>query len=192
MSMPIKIITKFKTFILLLNLAIHYSLLLGTIWSIAVPKNRIWPPPNKKSWEFILSWILFYVVFILNGLLMIFNWNSWIFKESIRFLLGIPVAVVGSWLLVWGIFTLGKENTSGLKEGFILSGPYRFTRNPQYLGDILLFTGLVLISNSFFLFVFNSLLILIFLFAPISEEIWLVEQYGEKYIAYKKETPRFF
>ncbi|MEJ2759414.1 MAG: methyltransferase, partial [Anaerolineales bacterium] len=87
---------------------------------------------------------------------------------------------------------LGAENTSGVKDGFIRSGPYRFTRNPQYLGDILLFIGLVLVSNSSYLFAANALLSLVFLLTPLAEEPWLEEQYGEDYLAYKQATSRFF
>jgi protein-S-isoprenylcysteine O-methyltransferase Ste14 len=36
------------------------------------------------------------------------------------------------------------------------------------------------------------LAILIFVLAPFSEEPWLIEQHGEAYDKYMKQTPRFF
>ena len=84
-----------------------FSLLAGITWSISLPKKRIWPPPNKSSWQQRLAWILFYLVFGLNTLIIFLDWNNWIFSNPLRFLIGIPLILVGSSLLVWGIRHLG-------------------------------------------------------------------------------------
>ena len=80
---------------------------------------------------------------------------------------------------------------SGLKEGFVSSGPYRFTRNPQYLGDMILFIGLSVIVNSLYVRIIHALMILVFAIAPLAEETWLEDQYGEVYREYKRATSRF-
>ena len=64
---------------------------------------------------------------------------------GILFLLGNGVA----W---WGCAVLGAKSTLGLTGGLITDGPYRFTRNPQYIGDILIAVGFVLIVNSWQVF----------------------------------------
>ncbi len=91
----------------------------------------------------------------------------------------------------WGVVTLGVRNISGLKDAFNTSGPYRFTRNPQYLGDLILFVGLSLIANSNHLWITHILLILVFVIKPLAEETWLEDQYGETYRSYKRDTVRF-
>ncbi|MGB2964037.1 MAG: PEMT/PEM2 methyltransferase family protein [Anaerolineales bacterium] len=111
--------------------------------------------------------------------------------SPLRFILGIPLILIGSMLLLWGIRTLGTINTSGVGDGFIQDGPYRFTRNPQYLGDMMLFIGLSIMANSGYLWVTHILLILIFLITTLAEECWLVEQYGETYLEYLGKTSRF-
>lgn len=166
-------------------------LLAGIVWSVARPAKRIWPPPGKSSWQYRLTWILFYLVFGLNGLLLVLDWNSWIFHNPLRFILAIPLAIIGVSTLIWGIRTLGVINTSGISDGFIKEGPYRFTRNPQYLGDILLFLGLSILSNSLLLWIAHILLILVFMITPIAEEDWLREQYGKPYQTYLEGTSRF-
>ena len=118
------------------------------------------------------------------------DWNSWVFAGNLRFLLGIPLALLGGLLAIWGIATIGWKN-SRLREGFAASGPYRFTRNPQYLGDNVLFLGLSIIANSQLLWVTHALLALVFIITPLSEEVWLKEQYGEEYERYRRESPRF-
>ena len=71
------------------------------------------------------------------------------------------------------------------------AGPYRFTRNPQYLGDIVFFIGVGVIANSVFLWIAHLLLALVFVVAPLTEEPWLEEQYGDAYREYRKRVPRF-
>lgn len=168
-----------------------YILLIGVTWSILVPKKRIWPPPKKTSWQYYLTWVLFCIVFLLNFLLVLLDWNSWIFTESIRFFIAFPLIIWGGMLFSWGIITLGTKNTSGIKDQFIKKGPYRYTRNPQYLGDNILFFGIIILSNSLFSLITHALLILVFLITPWAEESWLEEQYNEIYKEYKKEIPRF-
>jgi len=167
----------------LLNLVI----LLGAVWSIGYPKKRIWPPPQKYSWQFNISWLLFSLIFLINAVLVVLDWNTWIIADSIRFYLGIPLIVIGIIIVSAGIYTLGIVNTSGIKNGLVTVGIYRYTRNPQYLGDILLFIGISLLANSLFTLVVHMILIVTFLILPLCEEKWLEQQYGEQYIRYKTQ-----
>lgn len=177
--------------VFVLNVAINLAMLVGTVWSVASPSRRFWPPPRRGSWQFWLTWALFYLAFALNFALFIFDWNSWIFASNVRFVLGIPLLLLGGLLVGWGVITLGVRNSSGISAGLISAGPYAFTRNPQYLGDMILFVGLSLIANSLYLWATHLLLILVFAIVPLAEEIWLTEQYGEAYEQYKLRAPRF-
>ena len=175
-----------------IDIVVLLMLLFGTTWSIAVPRKRIWPPPRDLSWHIVTIWICFLVVFGCNAALLVLDWNTWLFKDSLRFIVGIPLAVFGGLLVIWGISNVGTKNTLGQRAGFISAGPYRFTRNPQYLGDILIFIGLSVIANSSLLWTSHALLIVVLLITSWCEEPWLEEQYGEAYISYRRETPRFF
>ncbi len=174
-----------------LDVAVLTLLLVGVVWSVGVPSRRLWPPRVEGSWPHRLTWLFFYLVFGLNALLILLDWNAWALKSNLRLVLGVPVALLGALLVGWGITTLGRRNTSGLSDGFVSSGPYAFTRNPQYLGDMLLFVGLSLIANSLYLWITHLLTILVFAVTPLAEEIWLEEQYGEEYLRYKHRTSRF-
>ncbi len=166
-------------------------LLAGATWSVARPTARIWPPPGRGSWQYALTWVCFYAVFLLNAAVLVLDWDSWYLSGAIRFLLGVPVAAIGALLVAWGLATLGVGNTSGLRQGLISTGPYRFTRNPQYVGDMILFVGLSIIANSTLLWIAHALLILVFVIAPLAEESWLEEQYGQAYLGYKSHTRRY-
>lgn len=176
-----------------IDAGILFIMLTGTVWSVAFPHKRIWPPPHQRSWQHVLTWASFCSVVGLNAALLFLDWNSWIFENDLRFLLGIPVALLGGLLGAWGVVTLGVMNTSGLKGGFVASGPYRFTRNPQYVGDIILmlFVGVSMMANSFLLWIAHVFLILVFVMASIAEEPWLEDRYGQVYREYRRESPRF-
>jgi protein-S-isoprenylcysteine O-methyltransferase Ste14 len=178
--------------IFMVAVVVHMLMLAGAVWSVAVPDRRIWPPSGKRSWGFRLTWAGFLaLIFPLNALLLVLDWNSWRFHSPLRFIVGAPLAMLGALLVSWGIATLGFRNTSGLKDGFVAAGPYRFTRNPQYVGDIILFLGLSLCANSLYLWITHALLSLIFVITPLAEEPWLEARYGASYREYKGQAPRF-
>ena len=177
--------------IFIVDIIVLFLLLAGIVWSVLRPDRRIWPPPGRRSWQYVLTWIGHCAAFGLNACLLLLDWNSWIFAGDLRFLLGIPLALLGGLLAIWGIVTIGWKNSSGARDGFFASGPYRFTRNPQYLGDNVLFLGLSIIANSQLLWITHALLALVFIITPLSEEVWLKQQYGQEYERYRRETPRF-
>ncbi len=181
---------RFVSLLLFVNLGAHGLLLLGVVWSITVPKRRIYPMARRGP-AFRAMWILFGYVFVSNAALVVLDWNSGIWSDSLRLALGIPVAALGVALVSWGIATLGPKNTSGVRDRFIVGGPYLFTRNPQYVGDALLFTGMAIIANSELVLVTHMLTALVLLLAPFAEEPWLKGQYGEEYEAYKRAVPRY-
>lgn len=44
--------------------------LAGAVWSAAVPEKRLWPPPGRRSWPYVLNWAGFYAVCGINVLLL--------------------------------------------------------------------------------------------------------------------------
>ncbi len=173
------------------GLFILYAYLILIVWSLARPQQRIWPPPKTPSWQFFIFWGLFYLGVGFSVVVMALDWNQWRIPQEIRWWVGVPLCVLGGGLLVWGIRTLGLANTQGKAAGFVRTGPYRFTRNPQYLGDIVMLFGVLLLANSLFTTVLLGLLILSFILLPLPEEIWLEGRYGEPYLQYQSQTPRF-
>ncbi len=67
--------------------------------------------------------------------------------ELLRFAGGLLI-IAGILLLLWSVLTLSIRTTSGLEGPLIIEGPYRFSRNPQYVADILLTAGVALFSAS--------------------------------------------
>ena len=166
-------------------------LLLVIAISTLFPTHRIWPPPKKDTWQQWVSWILFTISMFGMPLLGILDFESLGQGHWTRFLGGGVVILIGFWIDIWGTRTLTAQQSLGAKGKIITGGPYRFTRNPQYVGFILIYSGVILISYSLMALVTGALLVLAFFILPLSEEPWLRQQYGDPYLDYCRNVPRF-
>lgn len=164
---------------------------LSLILTILSPKIRVWPPPGVDSWQYRFTWGSTIASAIGVFVVGILDWGSldldhWGWKIA-----GGVLIVAGSALALWAIRTLTIRTTLGLTGALTLDGPYRYTRNPQYVGDIMLAMGYVLISNSWMALVTGLLGSAWFVLAPFTEEPWLRERYGAAYERYVAQIPRF-
>lgn len=156
------------------------------------PAHRVWPPPARNSWQFYATWFLSWVSLSGVFLLALFAGNSLGLPVWVRVGLGVPLLVLGVVLIAWAFRTLSIPTTLGLPGAFIRGGPYRFSRNPQYLGTCIYLTALVVLSGSHVAAIGCLAVGLWFVATPFIEEPWLAERYGAEYEAYRRAVPRFF
>ena len=64
--------------------------------------------------------------------------------------LGIPLLLMGEAIRIWAVsYAGGKTRTRTVgAPALCSSGPFAFVRNPLYLGNILMYAGIVLIAGS--------------------------------------------
>ena len=119
--------------------------------------------------------------------------------ERIRFSrpwIGALIGLAGFLIMMWA-WLLFKQldlavcptaQTSHITE----KGPYRFTRNPMYLGFVLMMAGLALSIGTlpFYLAAIIYFAILNFLFCPY-EEIKLMKAFGNEYQKYRNRIRRW-
>lgn len=172
-------------------LVADFLLLLVIVVSISFPKFRIWPPPKKDAWQQWVSWTLFTIGMFGVPIIGILDFGSLGYGHWSRFLAGSLALIVGLGIDIWGTKTLTAQQSLGEKGKIITEGPYRYTRNPQYVGFILMYIGIVLVTNSFMALDTGGFIILLFFLIPFSEEPWLRQQYGKSYEDYCKMVPRF-
>ncbi len=74
----------------------------------------------------------------------------------------------------------------------VASGPYRFTRNPIYIGLSAIYLGIAALAGSFWmaLMVVPALIILHF-GVVLREEVYLERKFGENYRAYRTRVRRW-
>ncbi|HKW40162.1 MAG TPA: isoprenylcysteine carboxylmethyltransferase family protein [Gemmatimonadales bacterium] len=74
----------------------------------------------------------------------------------------------------------------------VVHGPYRFTRNPMYVGFSLLYLGLALLVNSAWtLVLFPVMIVLLEKWVIVREEAYLEAKFGAAYRAYKARVRRW-
>jgi protein-S-isoprenylcysteine O-methyltransferase Ste14 len=74
----------------------------------------------------------------------------------------------------------------------VFSGPYRYSRNPDYLGQALLYVGIALVANSWWpLFILPVVLFVVQRFVIEREERYLEAKFGEEYREYKARVRRW-
>ena len=75
----------------------------------------------------------------------------------------------------------------------VTGGIYRITRNPMYLGMLLILIGFTFLGHNWLGFLVPPLFVLaINVFQIIPEEQALAELFGEQFEAFRKRTPRWF
>lgn len=100
---------------------------------------------------------------------------------------GAGIAALGLLLRVWSAGHLRKHRE------LCISGPYRWSRNPLYLGSFFLGLGFSVAANNpwillFFLILFTA----IYIPVMAKEEAELNRAYGSRYQEYRAEVPTFF
>lgn len=113
-------------------------------------------------------------------------------------MLGFIVALLGELIRLWGVSWAGSETrTTGSVGGtfLVINGPFAYVRNPLYVGNILMYTGLGIMS--FALFPYLQIFGLLFFFFQYKlivkeEELYLEKTYGQDYENYRKNVPSFF
>jgi protein-S-isoprenylcysteine O-methyltransferase Ste14 len=180
-----------KILIYFITLSAEALTTLALIFSLAFPKHRIWPPGWHPVWGGSAMSVLFVIsaggVFSLG----ILDWGSFCLPTWLRVFPGGPLWLAGNALALWAIATLGIASTLGGKTTFIHQGPYRFSRNPQYLGFILALAGWALLTDSVMVLIVSLIGFIPLVMVPFTEEPWLLERVGTAYIEYRRTVPRF-
>jgi protein-S-isoprenylcysteine O-methyltransferase Ste14 len=112
---------------------------------------------------------------------------------TIVIVLGALAALVGAMLRVWGAAYLGYDTVhhGQMQAGAVMAdGPYRYVRNPLYLGGWFMMIAVSLLmtpSGALFTVV---LLTVFFVRLILGEEAFLAKQLGEPYVVYLRAVPR--
>lgn len=103
------------------------------------------------------------------------------------FLGGLLFIAMGSALRIWASGYIYK-----IKK-LTISGPYHYLRNPLYLGSFLIAVGFCFLSGIPYTLLFLPLLYWLFYYPMIKEEERVLSSiFGEEYLRYCENIPRFF
>lgn len=113
----------------------------------------------------------------------------------LRVLLGVLLAATGTVLWVWGRWIMSQHDISSdparAPSALVDGGPYRFTRNPTYLGLVVVFLGAAVAFNSVWLLGFTVAEFILADRQVRREESYLVLWFGEAYVDYRSRVRRW-
>ncbi len=122
------------------------------IATLGVKTISIWPPPGRQAWQYRLVWTLFAVACV--GFLVVGGIDAgslglarWV-GEAGTIILGSMLVVGGTALASYAMGRLGLRGCLGLNAELVTDGPFAVSRNPGYVGDLILIAGYVLLTDS--------------------------------------------
>jgi protein-S-isoprenylcysteine O-methyltransferase Ste14 len=110
---------------------------------------------------------------------------------------GLVVVAAGSTLLLWCVREFYVSGTGTLAPWtppvhLVVSGPYRFSRNPMYVAVVAVLFGWALAFQSLAHGLYASAVLLAFhLRILFGEEPWLARRHGDAWLRYRRRVPRW-
>ncbi len=102
---------------------------------------------------------------------------------------GILALTCGGLFIVWG---RGTPAPFDPPKEFVALGPYKYVRNPMYIGGLTVLIGWGLYLHSISILPLSlSVFLLVHLFALFVEEPGLEKRFGDSYLQYKKSVNRW-
>jgi protein-S-isoprenylcysteine O-methyltransferase Ste14 len=111
--------------------------------------------------------------------------------------IGVCIILIGALLGAWTVVLFkvkgkGTPNPGSPPKELIVTGPYKFSRNPMVMGGLLILTGESIFYYSPSTFGLAVLFILsLYLYIRYVEEPELKKRFGQPYDDYLKRVPRF-
>jgi len=110
---------------------------------------------------------------------------------------GFAVMLAGEAIRFWGVSIVGSETrTTGSVGGtfLITTGPYAYVRNPLYVGNMLMYAGVGVMSLAWWpwlLLVAVAWFYVQYTLIVTREEEYLAERFGDSFAAYCRNVRRF-
>ena len=127
-----------------------------------------------------LMTILFFILMIYSIFLPLKLGTAWFGTGLSIYLLGLIIVTIA--IVNVASTPLGKP---------FMKGVYRYSRNPGYLGQIIVFVGIGIASASWFYLLLSAILIVLTYLGVTIEERVTLDKLGEAYREYMNRTPRW-
>ncbi len=115
---------------------------------------------------------------------------------ALRFVIAVPLVVVGVSVMITAGMTLVRAGTdssfSGPTTTVVAHGPYRWSRNPIYLGVLVVYVGVAIAVNTLWPMALLPVVVILLWFGAIRpEERYLEDRLGEEWTEYTSRVRRW-
>ncbi len=138
---------------------------------------------TSDNFEIIIEVLLGFIYFFI---IIFSTFSSYQFQPFPIILFGAVLYFVGITLTYIGYYTFFVYRGNLINKGI-----YKVSRNPTYLFSYIAILGIAILSGSYILLILLILLIIFTHRIITNEECFLKKVYGNKYLKYKRDTPRY-
>lgn len=134
--------------------------------------------------------------FLAAGFVLEWLWPAALFPTAVGLAFGALLLLIGAGLVIWSSLLFHRRGTAlepwRPSSTLVAEGPYRWSRNPIYLGGLLAYVGIALMADALWPLILLPFLVLILRHAVIGrEERYLARRFGPDYEAYRKRVRRW-
>jgi protein-S-isoprenylcysteine O-methyltransferase Ste14 len=110
---------------------------------------------------------------------------------------GFVIVLLGEFIRFWGVSIAGSETRTTGKVGgtyLITNGPFGYVRNPLYVGNMLMYAGIGVMSMALFPWLLIAAVVWFYIqyyLIVTNEEEYLRERFGSDYTEYCRNVRRF-
>lgn len=117
-------------------------------------------------------------------------------SEPEAWLAGFGLVLIGSGIFVAGLVTFARARTGIMLQQpatrLVTHGPYRWSRNPQYVSFVVVYAGATVVANSFWPWIVLPVVIVATnAFVIAREERYMQTLFSREYEAYCRQAPRW-
>lgn len=123
------------------------------------------------------------------------SWLGELMAGPANFLISLILILFGWLIAAWSIyfqFAIGKGSPAPPvpTKKLVISGPYKYSRNPMVLGALVMYAGFAVLANSVSYLILVLAFFAFFLaYCKLIEEKELEIRFGKEYLEYKKTAP---
>jgi protein-S-isoprenylcysteine O-methyltransferase Ste14 len=146
-----------------------------------------------------LFWKALFAFLVLPGIVAFAAPLLWLKPAAASLALpGAVLVAAGSILLLWCVrefYVSGRGTLAPWSppQALVVTGLYRYSRNPMYVAVVVILWGWAAGYRSFGLAIYSLAVMVAFhLRIVFGEEPWLARRYGEQWERYKASVPRWF
>jgi protein-S-isoprenylcysteine O-methyltransferase Ste14 len=139
---------------------------------------------------------LIYAIFLIAGIWWGRRLPLSLGPEDVRRALGGGLVIAGLALAIWAMIAMVRAGTTFnpwvASRAVVTTGPFRFTRNPIYLADAVIYCGVAVLFDSLLALALLPVAIAVIQAGVIArEESYLERKFGEEYLAFKRRVRRW-
>lgn len=139
---------------------------------------------------------LLYLLAVVLTATLHWYWPIELLPTAVATWLAILFAGIGLVLIAWGVYTMRQARTAinpyQPTSNIVDSGPFRFSRNPLYVGMDLVVIGIAAWINTLWGLPVIALVLVTMHYGVIQrEERHLGDEFGEEYRAYRRKVRRY-